>query len=99
MTSPLPALVVHMTVADLRELVAQEVSAASLDRPMTTAEAAAFFQTSESTVLRWVRAGVIPGKKLAGEYRFLRSELLATCRIPTTDTAGHGVQQTGRKTG
>lgn len=78
--------VIHLTTEELRALIAQAVAGIATDAPMDTREAAEFLRVNEDTVLRWVKAGTIPGKKLGSEWRFLRSELTEACRN-TTHTA------------
>lgn len=76
-TSPAPSpLLVTLSVDDLRGLIA-EALAGHTEQVMTSEECAALLKTSESTVLRHTRAGTLPARKLGGEYRYLRSEVLA----------------------
>lgn len=101
MTLALPQqMLVQLTVSDLEQLLEQKL-AGQTDRPLTSSEAAEFLQIDVDTVLRWAKNGVIPGRKLGSEWRFVRSELLDACRArtPLTDTARTGVQQTRRKAG
>jgi excisionase family DNA binding protein len=42
---------------------------------MTAKEAAAYLRISESKLLDGLRRGLIPGKKVLGQWRVLRSEL------------------------
>ncbi|MVN86851.1 helix-turn-helix domain-containing protein [Deinococcus sp. HMF7620] len=92
----------HLTVADLEALLDRKL-AGHTETVMTTDQVAALLATSESTVLRLVRAGKIPARKLGQEYRYYRSEVLAslpsTVQTPITDTAEPSVQQTGQRAG
>jgi excisionase family DNA binding protein len=40
-------------------------------------EAAAFLRVSQRTVVKLAVAGVIPGRKVGGQWRFLRTDLEA----------------------
>lgn len=95
-------MLVQLTVAELDQLIERKL-AGHADRPLTSSEAAEFLQVDVDTVLRWVKSGVIPGRKLGSEWRFVRSELLGACRVTgttsSTDTAQQGVQQTRRRAG
>lgn len=42
---------------------------------MTVADVAAFLRLSESTVYRLAQEGKLPGRKIGGTWRFLRSAL------------------------
>lgn len=87
MTSPPPPqMLVQLTVSDLEQLIEQKL-AGQTDRPLTSSETAEFLQVDVDTVLRWVKAGVIPGVKLGSEWRFVRSELLNACRAGTPLTS------------
>ena len=44
---------------------------------MSLTEAAEFLQLHFETVIKYWRAGQIPGRKVGRQYRFLRSDLLS----------------------
>ena len=73
--SPAP-YVIHLTTDELRGLIA-EALAGSDSHVLTTKTAAELLQVSTETVSRWAGAGVIPGAKLDGIWRFTRRSLLA----------------------
>lgn len=103
MTAPLaPQMLVQLSVSDLEQLI-ERALAGHTEQVMSTEQVADLLKTSESTVLRLVRAGKLPARKLGQEYRYYRSEVLAslpsTVQTPITDTARPGVQQTGQKAG
>lgn len=82
-------LAVTLTVDELRALVREEVqrvrgpAIASAPAPevMTRRQVAELLQVHEQVVGRYVRERGLPGSKIAdGEWRFLRSEVLAWVR-------------------
>lgn len=48
----------------------------SWDEVLTTRQAAKFLQVNENTVLDHAARGLLPGRKVGRDWRFLRSELL-----------------------
>lgn len=102
MTAPVSQMLVQLTVADLEQLIERKLTGHT-ETVMTTEQVAALLETSESTVLRLVRSGKLPARKLGQEYRYYRSEVLAslpsTVQTSITDIALKGVQQTGPKAG
>lgn len=54
---------------------------------LTTKEVAAWLDVNESTVLRAVRAGELPGRKLGKAWRFSRTALLEAFRTPSPHPA------------
>ena len=43
---------------------------------MTVEQAAEYLQTSKVTVWRWLSDGTLPGSKIGGRWRILRSEIV-----------------------
>ncbi|GHF65175.1 excisionase family DNA binding protein [Deinococcus metalli] len=78
MTSPLAFA--SQFVDQLADLIAEKVAVRlerSLgDEVLTAKQAAKLLQIHVNTVLDMAGRGVIPGKKLGRDWRFLRSELL-----------------------
>lgn len=58
--------------------IGEEIVAAQQD--VTVKDAADFLRVSEKTVYRWIQQGVVPCFRVAGQYRFHRSELEAWAR-------------------
>ena len=44
---------------------------------MTMEEIKSYLQLHEMTIYRWVKTGAIPGFKVGGRWRFIRSEIEA----------------------
>ena len=42
---------------------------------LTVADACEYLQVSETTLLKLAHSGVLPGRKVGAQWRFLRSEL------------------------
>lgn len=82
-TLQLPPMLAALSVEEFRQLMAD--IRPEPEEVMTSEECAALLKTSESTVLRHTRAGTLPARKLGGEYRYLRSEVLAA--LPGTTPA------------
>jgi len=53
----------------------------SSDEVLTSEEAAVFLKMSERTLLRLAAAGEVPGSKVGGSWRFLRSELVSRIKV------------------
>ncbi len=53
---------------------------------MTLADTAAFLRVAEDAVLKLAEAGTLPGRKVAGEWRFLESKLREWLSQPEPDT-------------
>jgi excisionase family DNA binding protein len=51
-----------------------------MDEVFTTREAAEFLKIHEKTVGRLARDGRIPGNKIGGEWRFIKSDLVRWIR-------------------
>jgi Helix-turn-helix domain len=51
---------------------------------LTLAEAASFLRVAEADVVAMVREG-LPGRKIAGQWRFLKSALCDWLRVPRQD--------------
>ena len=49
---------------------------------LTAAQAAEFFQISLPTFREWDKRGLVPRRVIAGEIRYLRSELIASLQEP-----------------
>lgn len=103
MTAPLvPQMLVQLSVSDLEQLI-ERALAGHTEQVMTTEQVAELLKTSESTVLRLVRSGKLPARKLGQEYRYYRSEVLAslpsTIQTPITESAQQGVRQPSQKAG
>ena len=54
---------------------------ATFVRPMKTAEVAEYMQLSTSTILRMVRDGRIPAKKVGNEYYYDPRQIARICGI------------------
>lgn len=80
--------IVGLTVAQLRELIAESVAEVLADgspshqpsEVLTRREAAEFLKTSVATLDRLVREGSLPSHRLGDSPRFVRAELLAYLR-------------------
>lgn len=76
-------LLVHLTADELRAIVREELRAVaspsvSTDREvLTRAQVAELLQVHPNVIPRYVRALGLPSHKTGGEYRFLRSEVMA----------------------
>jgi PTS system nitrogen regulatory IIA component len=53
---------------------------------MTLADAAAFLRVADESVLKLAEAGILPGRKVAGEWRFLEAKLREWLSQPEPDT-------------
>ena len=53
---------------------------------MTLGDAAVFLRVAEDAVLRLAEAGTLPGRKVAGEWRFLETKLRDWLSQPEPDT-------------
>ena len=75
---------------ELADLIAKRLQGSSTpDEVLDTRGTATLLLVSERTVLQWAAAGVIPGRKLDGVWRFRRTAILNHI----TDPAQQGVQQ------
>lgn len=61
---------------------------ASSDEVLTSEEAAAFLKMSERTLLRLAASGEVPGSKIGGQWRFVRTELVDRVRGTLAGEAG-----------
>jgi hypothetical protein len=53
---------------------------------MTLADAAAFLRVADESVLKLAEAGILPGRKVAGEWRFLDAKLREWLSQPEPDS-------------
>jgi excisionase family DNA binding protein len=53
---------------------------------MTLADAAAFLRVGDDAILKLAEAGTLPGRKVAGEWRFLETKLREWLSQPEPDS-------------